>query len=194
MAGFRLSDQEKFDLLVSWITISVAFAILMGKGFLNIASIAVALPLSLVVVGTGFVLHELAHKYVAVGYGAWAEYRAWNIGLIIALVSSLLGFIFAAPGAVYIFGDISRKKNGIISLAGPLTNIAIGTFFLFIAAFTKQSDFIGQIAEFGYRINFFLALFNMLPIFPLDGSKVFAWDTKIWAIVFLPLLFLVFFI
>ncbi len=194
MRKFKFSRQEKFDLFVSWLTISVAFAVLLGRGFLNIASFPAALLMSMIVVGTGFVLHELAHKYVAINYGAWAEYRTWNIGLVIALVSSFFGFIFAAPGAVYIFGEVSKKKNAIISVAGPITNIIIALGFLFFSIFFSTSGLLGQIATAGYQLNFFLALFNMLPIFPLDGSKVFAWDPKIWAVVFFPLLFMVFFV
>ena len=188
MLKLRMSKTEKIELLVSWLTISVAFSILFGREFLNVGSFAVMLPISLLVVGTGFILHELSHKYVALHFGAWAEYRAWNIGLIIALASSFLGFIFAAPGAVYISGNISKKQNGIISVAGPITNIAIGLIFLAVAVIAKTGSLFHTIAFLGFKINFFLALFNMIPIFPLDGSKVFAWDNKIWALVFFPAL------
>jgi Zn-dependent protease len=46
----------------------------------------------------------------------------------------------------------------------------------------------------GVFVNVFLALFNLLPVPPLDGSKVFAWSKARWATVFLPLaaVFLVF--
>ncbi len=39
----------------------------------------------------------------------------------------------------------------------------------------------------GSYFNFFLALFNMLPIFVLDGAKVFRWNKLLWAAVFVPL-------
>lgn len=194
MRKFSLSKTEKLELVVSWITISVAFAILFGREFLNIGSFIILLPISLIVVGTGFILHELAHKYFAIRYGAWAEYRAWNVGLAIALLSSFFGFIFAAPGAVYIMGNINKRQNGIVSLAGPLTNIAFGLLFLLAHFLLPASGIASTITKFGYSINFFLAFFNMLPIFVLDGAKVFAWNKTIWAAVFIPLLLIVVFL
>ncbi|MDI6855821.1 MAG: site-2 protease family protein, partial [Candidatus Thermoplasmatota archaeon] len=83
-------------------------------------------PIALLAVATGFLLHELMHKLVAQKYGCWAEYRAFPFGLVLALLMSAAGFVFAAPGAVYIMGSITKKENGKISLAGPLINIVIG--------------------------------------------------------------------
>lgn len=145
-------------------------------------------PIALAAVGTGFILHELAHKYVAIHFGAQAEYRAWSIGLLIALITSLFGFVFAAPGATYVYGgnNIGTRENGIISLAGPLTNIIIAILF-FIPMMAFAHNYIGQILSGVVFINLFLALFNLLPIPPLDGSKVFNWNKIVWAIAFLPL-------
>jgi len=42
-------------------------------------------------------------------------------------------------------------------------------------------------------INFYLALFNLLPVFVLDGAKVFAWNKAVWAALFFPLAYFVFF-
>ncbi|MAG21895.1 MAG: hypothetical protein CL943_01135 [Candidatus Diapherotrites archaeon] len=184
---------ERNDLIVSWLTISVAFAILASPGFFNITSFVLAFPISAIVVGTGFISHELAHRQVARKFGAHAEYRAWQAGLLFALISSFMGFIFAAPGAVYIFGNISRKENGIISVAGPLTNIAVGIAF-FGLTFLQINDWTQLLGRMGFQINIFLALFNMIPFPPLDGSKVFSWNPVIWGLVFFPIAMAFFFL
>lgn len=139
--------------------------------------------LALVTVGSGFVLHELSHKFTAQKYGYWAEFRMWPLGLVLALVTSLIGFIFAAPGATYISGmNISVEQNGRISLAGPLTNVAVSLVFLPMLLFGV--GYIGLLGYFGVQINVFLALFNLIPIMPLDGAKVFRWSKARWAPLF----------
>jgi Zn-dependent protease len=95
-------------------------------------------------------------------------------------------FIFAAVGAVYIFKPyISRRENGIISIAGPVTNLALCVVFLAVlltSSFLNISltHIVSAICVFGIRINAFLAFFNLLPFFVLDGAKVMAWDFKAW--------------
>jgi len=180
-SGLKLAMEsaERNDLLISWVTISIAFAILMGDGFLGLASFVVMFPISLVTVGAGFIAHELAHRSVAKHFGAHAEYRAWQAGLIFAILSAFVGFIFAAPGAVYIFGNISRKQNGIISIAGPVTNIVVASLFGLIAL-ADLGGILDVIGSMGFRINMFLALFNLIPFGPLDGKKVFVWSKSAW--------------
>jgi Zn-dependent protease len=102
--------------------------------------------------------------------------------LLIALILSYGGFLFAAPGAVYIQGDLTKEMNGKISLAGPAVNFAISAVaILVLLAF----DIIGTIAFAIYlmaQLNAVLGLFNMIPMFPLDGSKIVAWNIKIYII------------
>ena len=100
-------------------------------------------------------------------------------------------FVFAAPGAVYIYGPhITREQNGIISVAGPVMNIIIAIIALLTAVFIigSSNSFLYTIAIYAMMINLFLAFFNMIPIPPLDGSKVMLWDVRIWALIFFPLL------
>ena len=72
---------------------------------------------------TGFLLHELAHKWMAQQYGCWAEYRGNKNGLYFALMMSVFGFLLAAPGAVMVSGNIVTTMND--ATVGPLSNIAI---------------------------------------------------------------------
>jgi Zn-dependent protease len=150
--------------------------------------------------GPGFVLHELSHKFVAQRYGYWAEFRMWPYGLLLVFLGALIGFFFAAPGATYISGSsITEKENGVISLAGPMTNVALALLFLpFLIFGALSSSLYGAISlavgGLGLQINLVLAAFNMIPIFPLDGSKVFRWSKVLWVSAFLPLVAIVLYI
>ena len=96
---FYFSQQEGIDLLISWISLSIAFALMISPALLQISSIIVALPVAFLAVGTGFVFHELAHREAAKHYGFHSEFRAWYPGLAIAIGLVLIsgGRFFAAP-------------------------------------------------------------------------------------------------
>lgn len=185
---FKFTKREVIDLIISFIVISIGFCILYSGRDLN--GIIALLPIIMLGVGCGFIFHELGHKLSAMHYGYWAEYRMWVYGLVIALISSFFGFIFAAPGAVYIYGpNMSDKENGIISLAGPVINIVITLIFLVILfslgnsiMHSETNYIIAVICIIGAKINSFLALFNLLPIPTLDGSKVLKWNIPIWLV------------
>ncbi len=183
---------EVRDIIIAWLGLGFAFSI-STIGPLNgglASSDAYYLELvfltALVTIGSGFVLHELSHKFMAQRYGYWAEFRMWPYGLVLALMTSLIGFIFAAPGATYISGmNISQEENGKISLAGPLTNVGVAIAFLPLTMVgTGIWHYVGVR---GVELNLFLALFNLLPVGPLDGAKVFAWSRVRWLSVFVPL-------
>jgi Zn-dependent protease len=188
--GGVFSGIEVRDIVIAWLALGAAFALsygsrtsLFGSGGLDLSKMGFYFVVAILTVGPGFVFHELSHKFVAQRYGFWAEFRMWPMGLMLALLTSLFGLIFAAPGATYISGmNISKEENGVISIAGPLTNTAIAIIFLPLALFS--SGFLGFLGATGAYINFFLALFNLIPIGPLDGSKVFRWNLAIWAVTF----------
>ena len=185
---FKFTKREVIDLLISFVVISIGFCILYSGRDLN--GIIALLPIIMLGVGCGFIFHELGHKLSAMHYGYWAEYKMWVYGLVIALISSFFGFIFAAPGAVYIYGpNMTDRENGIISLAGPIINIAITLIFLVILfslgnsiMLSETNSIIAIICIIGAKINSFLALFNLLPIPTLDGSKVLKWNILIWLV------------
>ncbi len=185
------SKQELQELARAWLLLSVAFAILF-TGFSLDTKFVIAVLIAGFTAGIGFLLHELSHKYVAQKYGCKAEFHVFDKMLWLAVLLSFFGFIFAAPGAVFIKGRINAKKNGLISLAGPLTNIIIGLFLFLLILFTSKIVLLKTIFSMGARINFWLALFNMLPFMGLDGAKVLAWNKKIYAIVLIACFLLVF--
>ena len=186
---FRFTGKEIRDLIISFIVIALGFTILYSNG--DYSHIGLVFPVVMIGVGAGFIFHELGHKFVAMHYGYYAEYELWPTGLLIALVSSFFGFIFAAPGAVVIYSNgMEKKTNGLISIAGPIVNIVLGLIFFLILGslgdfiYTETGAIVYLICVLGTRINFFLAAFNLLPIPPLDGSKVMAWSVPVWLITF----------
>lgn len=171
----NFSSEELTQLLKAWFAISLAFTIaqvgLGGPTFFYFFLI------SGLTVGIAFLLHELAHKFVAQFYGCFAEFRAFDLGLLLAVLMSITGFIFAAPGAVVISGLVGVEENGKIAAAGPLTNIVLALAFWFLASF----GFYPSILMYGFQINAWLAFFNLLPFWQLDGLKVMNWNTAVWA-------------
>ena len=134
---------------------------------------------SFVMVVLSFMLHEFGHKFTAQRYGAWSEFRKYPMGLVLCLVMSFVGFLFAAPGAVYIRGYINDEMNGKISAAGPLVNIVISAITLGLG-FIVPSNLSAYIFFTIAYLNAFLALFNMIPIMPLDGAKIVKWNVPIY--------------
>jgi len=177
----NFTSHEIRDIIISMLVIGGVFAYVFRN--INQGDFISLIPVTLIAVGFGFVFHELAHKFVAIRYGFYAEYRLWVEGLVLAIVTAAFGFVFAAPGAVYIHGQyISNEENGKISIAGPLTNIAMALIFFVILQFASFSPILALVCSLGFTINSFLAFFNLLPVFMLDGAKVLKWNPIIWVI------------
>lgn len=203
-----LSKRELYSLLVAWIVLGVSFSTRYIFKGLNSVDVLEIFGLTLVLVGSGFLGHELAHKFTAEKYGCWAEFKLWTYGAVMALLFAIVSqgsFVFAAPGAVYIaaragyFSEgLDKRSNGIVSIMGPLVNVAAALVFSVALIGTRLLGFpdlaipVHDPSSFrflwsGVALNLWLGAFNMLPIFILDGQKVFSWDKKIWALLTIPL-------
>lgn len=183
----KFSTRELRDLFLAWLALGLAFALFFQRvspaylpEFIASTAFVTAMVVSLVTVGVGFLLHELAHKVVAVHFGQHAEFRADYKFLAFAIAGGLVGFIFAAPGAVYHRGRLTDAQHGLIAAAGPLTNLGLAVLF---APLWYVSPLI---AERGVQINLLLAGFNMLPVGGLDGSTVRKWSTPIYFAIAVP--------
>jgi len=76
-----------------------------------------------------------------------------------------------------ISGMITRRENGIISIAGPLTNYVLALIFLGLGLLFPVLSFIFMI---GFNINLWLGLFNMIPFLNFDGAKILNWNRWAW--------------
>jgi Zn-dependent protease len=188
----RISTRERKDLGIAWLALALAFTLALVGGFsatgVDLGRAALLFLLSLITVGVAFVLHELAHKFTAMRYGYWAEFQKDNQMLLVAVaIAALVGVVFAAPGATMIYGPtLSKKENGVISVAGPVTNLLLAIPFGLLVIGGMIFDlgwFVILVGAVGVKINAMLAAFNMLPIGPLDGKKVLAWNPIIFIVV-----------
>lgn len=197
----RISRRERYDLIIAWFAISVAFSLVFAGGVgiwmgstsqvTTLRTYLVFLVLSMVTVGIGFVLHELAHKFTAMRYGYWAEFRKDNLMLLVAVaLAALVGVVFAAPGATMIYGaGVTREQNGKISAAGPLINLLLCIPFavlLLVAGSLGPAipsrPLLLTAGMVGLQVNAMIAAFNLLPVSVLDGKKVLAWSPVVFAV------------
>jgi len=179
--GFvRFSNIELRDLFKAWLAISIAFAIVLsGKGISLLFSAAFlpAFLISGLTVGFGFLLHEMGHKVLAQRYGCAAEFRSFDRMLMFAIIMSFFGFVFAAPGGVFIGKDVGVVRNGKISMMGPLINLVLGILFLGLFFLFPAYVFIWK---YGVFINVWLGLFNLIPFWNFDGKKILHWNKFIY--------------
>lgn len=190
--------EELQEMLISMLAIVLAFSIAVwGIGVIFTSGFAIKAIILMFTVGIGFMTHEMGHKYAAEKFGSPTRFVMWPQGIIFMLLLAPLGFVFAAPGAVYIFKRMGRRENGIISLAGPLMNMLLFVIFAGVIFLSSIFNFglsstVYRICALGMWINAMLATFNLLPIFILDGAKIMAWDFKIWLAAFVIALMMLF--
>ncbi|MGC8843506.1 MAG: site-2 protease family protein [bacterium] len=137
----------------------------------------------------GIVLHEYAHGWVAWKLGdPTARYsgrltldpRAHfdPLGALMFLISALvgIGFGWAKPVPVNFYNLKNPRRDTIlVSLAGAGANILVASGCLVLYHIFRTFfpiPFLAVWFQIGFVLNLFLALFNLVPIPPLDGSKV----------------------
>jgi Zn-dependent protease len=184
--GIKFSREELEQIGFAIFMLTLAFTIAMSINRweagedLTPLIILIFAGMSFGAIGTGFFLHEMGHKYLAQRYGCWAEFRSWKWGLFLAIFTAFMGFLFAAPGAVYIRGHITKAQNGKISAFGPLMNITVAIVLLPLLFLSIGSGLLFEFLSLACFLNLFLAGFNMIPFPPLDGSKIMKWNIGVW--------------
>ena len=129
------------------------------------------------VTAPAIVLHELSHKFAAVSFGLNATFHAaypWlAVGIILKAINP--GFIFFVPAYVSIQGMSTPLTQTIVSVAGPLTNLALFLIMWAVLALNiVRSNMAVFFLKLTKRINGFLFIFNMIPIPGFDGFQFFA--------------------
>lgn len=187
--------EEIKDMIIALVALTILFSLSVTRPIgWSLENLLFFAPIAFVAVGIGFILHELGHKIVAQRFGFVSEFRRWDYGLILGLLTVPFGFMIFAPGAVY-FGSYGRmvtdEENGKIALAGPVVNIVLALIFLALTLSIRpmlsttnasMMNIVVHTFVLAFNVNSYLALFNLLPIPPLDGSKVVQWNIVIYLV------------
>jgi Zn-dependent protease len=153
--------------------------------------------INLIILIYSSILHEIAHGYAAYRLGDPTAKLQGRLTLnpiphidpffsiLMPLLTSLSGFIIGGAKPVPV--DPFNLRDGfrdlaIVSLAGPLTNLLLAIIASIIAHLIFPGFSLGEIQASSLAgfiltgiitLNLLLAIFNLLPIPPLDGSKLF---------------------
>jgi Zn-dependent protease len=143
----QFSPGEISSIIIAWLVLSVAITygnftrLFTGTGNLEVVIAG------FVATATGFIIHEMGHKFVAIRRGYVAHFRLWMWGLLLTLF--------------------------IVVFSGGGINLAFAVSFLALFFAAPLGSFLSTIAQFGFALNVGLGSFNILPVPPLDGSKIF---------------------
>ncbi|NDJ22391.1 CBS domain-containing protein [Nostoc sp. B(2019)] len=170
MQGFRVGSIFGFEIRIdlSWLlivflvlwTLSVGLFPANYPGLSNATYFGMGLVATLLFFAS-LLAHELSHSFVARSKGIPVE------GI-----------------TLFIFGGVSRTRMEAenpgdefqIAIIGPLTSVLLAAFFgliWFVGKNAGWSIVVTGVASYLASINLILAIFNMLPGFPLDGGRVF---------------------
>ncbi|HYK08177.1 MAG TPA: site-2 protease family protein [Candidatus Eisenbacteria bacterium] len=148
--------------------------------------------ISLVVLLFSAILHEVMHGYIADRLGDPTARLMGRLTLnplkhIDPFMTILLPLLLFFSGSRILFGGAKpvpidpfnlkdgKKDVALVALAGPLTNLVVAALAAGILHLGALSiPLLEEVLFLIVQINIYLAIFNLLPIPPLDGSKVFA--------------------
>ena len=172
------------------------FAPMPFLAFSELDNAGIALVVALLVICLG--IHEAAHAWVA---NLCGDPTAKDLGRITLnpiphidpVMTIILPTILVMSGSPFLFGGAKPvpvayhrlrkplRDMMLVALAGPVSNFLLAILFALALGIVGEfqiynsDQMMGTILEYGIYFNLLLAAFNMLPIPPLDGSRVMAW-------------------
>ncbi len=209
------TKKESAALLISVIVLSFVFGFDDGKEIFSLNNWIFNFFIVLIAVFISLLFRELIFKWFARRHDATSEYEIWNInqvwfnkklergfplGIFIAVVLAIAStgkFFFTALG-VHRLREIKHARVGRKSIfleyseEAKIASMGILSHLFLASLGLLAGNFLGVNMSAFVNINFFMALFNLLPISNLDGAKIFFGSliTYIFVVVFTVVAFL----
>ena len=179
---------ERLSLLITVFVLGLVF----GSQYLIYGLLLHYLIITLIA-SIAVIPHELAHRWSARRMGCYSRYVLSPFGLLLTLITAIpfIPFKIIMPGFTLVIPTtydprFLKRLNGVVSYMGPLTNMLIASLSLALYALLIKIGVIHPILWFtllfNTLLNAWVAIFNLLPVPPLDGSKIITWKPSIWIV------------
>ncbi len=181
---FRFSADEVRSIIIGIIIMAFIFSFDswgvetfdLGYGLKNFFNAILIITLS-------FLVHLSVQRIFALAGGFRVEYKNWLYGILIGIALIIISngkVWFFAPGGLVVYmmaghrlGSFRYGLNvwpvGVVGMVGPLANLVLALFFKILFTAFPENTLLYSAMSF----NLWFAIFTMLPIPPLDGSKIF---------------------
>ncbi len=184
-----LSRREILAILISAIAFSLAYLL---KDRLQVQGITILV--FIVMGGMATITHELSHRFLAHHWKGDSEFQLWEIGTLMMLATAwLFGTVFAKPSRTLIASTdhLTSRQSVLVTLAGPAANLAFALGSLLLLPLGGVLSLFGQA---GFSMNLLCCVYDLIPVAPMDGKKLFHFHKAVWVAVFVPLLLLYLFV
>jgi len=179
----KLERSEKIGLLLTIIVLGFIFSFReWGTEKFDYSSGLWNFFIVTILVAIAFLVHEVAHRTIALWLGYKSTYKVWLVGLVAGLIVAFVSngrLLFLATGGLLIahleihrlgkgYYELNMKHLGWIAMSGPIANMIFAAILKGVHSFMPL-----PIIQKLMIINIWIALFDMLPIPPFNGSKTF---------------------
>lgn len=179
---YRFTTEEIRNVIITILVATFVFAYNDGSSTFSLFFWLTNFIKVMIVVAISYFLHISVQKIVAFGPGYRVEYKLWIYGIIISLLFTILtkgklyvlmlGGVIVYMIAAHRLGmfryGISSTYELVIGAVGPITNVFL--------AFLAKMLYIATASQLFHQImviNLVIAVYNILPIPPLDGATAF---------------------
>jgi Zn-dependent protease len=146
----------------------------------------------LVMAGSALVIHEVTHAMFSRKYKSPSEFKFWGLGSLFLFVGGwLFGTLFSQPYltvAGSTTNPLDLRNRAIVKVSGPVISLLIAILCFYMIPFAR--GLLATTLTVGFSINLLVCVYSLIPVSPLDGKDVYAWNRVAWGVLFVPLLIL----